>query len=218
MKTIALGQRIQLHIKTASGEIHLGSVVNDQQGDTISIMPPLRDGHYRRLNKLDDLRLTVHSEQGVLEWPAVFVGTRREKGVILSILKVTGKPKKVQRRDYCRLKVSFNAGISLLAENPPSTRTVKVMDISAGGLRMASKEKLPESARLNLSFSLPEQFSETIECQGTVVWSSDDEASNTCCYGVRFDEISESHADIIYKYIFRKQVEIRKTQKENEAG
>ena len=75
--------------------------------------------------------------------------------------------------------------------------SVPVADVSLGGVRMFSDEKIDVGKRLNLTVTLP--GGDLIECRGEVVWVSDMPKGSEAAYdlGISFVDIAPSDRETL---------------------
>jgi len=105
------------------------------------------------------------------------------------------KEKKQDRRKYPRV----NAPIYFTYSSVLS-RLVTPEDVSAGGVRMYSDEKIEVGRHLDLTITLPR--GRIIECRGEVVWIKELPADSEASYdiGIAFYDISRKDRTALASY------------------
>lgn len=123
--------------------------------------------------------------------------------------------KKVQMRSYVRLDVVLDVKLEFPGEGGKSGPVLATLtrDISAGGLRVAVPKPLNAGGKVKIVLPLP--GSATIEAVGEVIRSIPPEnLSDKHAAAIEFIDIKERARGEIVKFIFRKEVERRKKERE----
>ncbi len=148
---------------------------------------------------------------------AVFVlDTRRivpdAPATSLLILKQEGEWRRVQRRWDVRWRISLDGQVRVSAAGgDKKTLGITILDISAGGLLIQSKQRLVEGERVTVLFQLPGQPASTIETDAEVVRGVPvEESSGIFRTGLQFLALPERERERIVKFIFQTQARARR--------
>lgn len=110
-----------------------------------------------------------------------------------------------ERRSYVRLDISVDVKYKIIPKNEP-VMSGTTSDISAGGFRFFSKDKLEPGTKLNLEIVLPDQ-EKPVMAKGEVVWAEEfsilsENVTPVFETGVKFMGIAEKDRSNIGQYIF----------------
>lgn len=124
---------------------------------------------------------------------------------------------KVQMRNFVRLDIVLDIHLELIEEKPAAENPViatLTRDISAGGLRAVFTRPVIAGTKVKITLPLPDDAA-VIEAAGEIVRViPPDAVGDKQTVAIEFTNISEKTRGQIVKYIFRKQVERRKKEKE----
>lgn len=129
-------------------------------------------------------------------------------------LKVEGDVRRVQRRWNVRLSALIDLEEALLIDRD-AERPFKatILDISAGGVLLHTREPIQVGATLRLTFSLP-GLSKAIRARAEVVrlMQLDSEGWRYLRLGTRFLDLTKDQEDAIIKFAFREQMRRRRLE------
>ncbi|MBU2549674.1 MAG: PilZ domain-containing protein [Proteobacteria bacterium] len=91
-----------------------------------------------------------------------------------------------------------------------------VLDVSEHGLRMLTTGEIPEGTLVELGLTLPHQPHRTMDIAGQVIWLEEREREAGKAIGINFLDILPEDQDAIVHYIFQKQREEIRRQREQE--
>lgn len=123
--------------------------------------------------------------------------------------------KKVQMRSHVRLDIVLDVKLEFPGEGEGGSRVLATLtrDISAGGLRVAVNKPLGVGTKFKVILPLPEAA--TVEATGEVIRSiSPENPGDRHAAAIEYIDIKEKDRGEIVKFIFRKQVERRKKERE----
>ncbi len=124
--------------------------------------------------------------------------------------------KKVQMRSYVRLDVVLDVKLEFAGEGDGgSSHVISTLtrDISAGGTRVVVSKPLVPGKKVKITLSLPE--ADSVEAVGEVLRNIPPEnPGERHTAAIEFIDIKEKNRGKIVKYIFRKQIERRKKERE----
>ncbi len=142
------------------------------------------------------------------------------KPVPLLKVKKPEKLKKIQRRQFFRLEKKMPTKFRLLDDDCETelseTKGAYALDISGGGMKLATVEVIPISSYLELNFDLDieegsSSYTENIICLGKIVRSEkiDSDRVTIYHYGIKFESLPQYIQDIIIRFIFNEQRKLR---------
>ncbi len=127
--------------------------------------------------------------------------------------------KKVQMRSYVRLDIVLDVKLEFPGEGDGGdgggSRVISTLtrDISAGGIRVVVSKPLVLGKKVKIILPLPE--ADTVEAVGEVLRNIPPEnPGERHTAAIEFIDIKEKNRGKIVKYIFRKQIERRKKERE----
>ncbi len=218
MKGVEIGQKVELVQRRESGETVFQSSIADFGGGIVLLMPLVSKGVRQRLAAKGAYTLVITTRQGIFRVEVEFVGEKREQNGVFPAFRLTNQKQKIQRRNHCRLTKILqaslapdqNAGGQPKGEPWDQDQEVPfydltILDLSAGGLRISSKEELDRDSLYDISFSLPDEKHTQVQCKGAVVWHSWNETMKMHQYGIQFLVIQQGVQDRIFQYIFQQQ-------------
>jgi len=202
-----------------NGGINYKSSIQDINEVGISITIPMKEGKYLPLNKDEKVSIIYYGDKDVYQFEADVLG-RTIDVIPIIILSGPHNSRVIQRRNYVRVLILKNIefiGIDKeLAEKNISNiarvidrkqfKKASLLDLSGGGMRIKTEEKL----RLNDSLVIAIELVEDELTVKTRVVRCDLQPDNTNAYGLKFIELGEADRDKIIKYIFQIMREQRK--------
>ncbi|MBM3246442.1 MAG: PilZ domain-containing protein [Candidatus Omnitrophica bacterium] len=114
-----------------------------------------------------------------------------------------------ERRAFPRLACNAEVDYTIIsAPKQAANPTIQSKDISAGGIRIVTLEKLNPETMLDLKFWLPDSR-EAISAAGKVVWAEEFtvgnlKSSKACETGVEFISISEEDREKIKQFVIER--------------
>lgn len=119
---------------------------------------------------------------------------------------------RVQRRQHVRLAIILDVTIEYIDIKKNIITTV-TKDISAGGVQVVLEEPLPDDLEVTISLPLTEEMA--VETKGEIVRVVFPKSPRSLfTMAIKFNEIPEEEQEKITKYIFKKEVQRRKKDKE----
>lgn len=200
---LQVNQKIQV-ARLGEGDWY-ASVVQDITEREVHISLPRLRGNLLVLNPGDEVEVRFFDEHASFLFPARCVG-RRLESIPLYRLVPAGEARRIQQRQYVRLKCLLEVSYAQPPEGSrrPRFRRAYSLDISGGGMLLATEEELPVGQVLLLEFSLPlREGAKKMELKGRVVRSFRDEDSGKPRVALQFEEITRAQQDLIVRYIFQ---------------
>ena len=206
---LILGEKLHLYILTGERKRSpkmISQVMECPGDDTFIIAMPMLEGRLVPVQTDREIRLAYYRENGVYEFTERVVGRSGGKLPSLRVKALSG-PVKSQRREYYRLNTVLPVNIVIEPEGEEDApRVVKclTLDISAGGMRLASGRGMKKDSPLTCELKLP---GKVLTLKATVIRSTavyNEEYSYEI--GVQFVELDEKVRKEIIGYIFEQQI------------
>jgi c-di-GMP-binding flagellar brake protein YcgR len=187
------------------------SSVQDLSANYIAIAAPMMmGGVFLPLHKGDTFKVIYYvDDKELYEFDGIVVGVKFEERIRLVIIEYPKTYKQVQRREYVRVEVIHPIKYVRSVINEDLKQADKVldedkgknallMDISGGGLRLKTSEKMESGNLVTVDIDLLDRH---IRVRGKLMRIVKDEFDNYLC-GVCFIEINERLRDRIIQLIF----------------
>jgi c-di-GMP-binding flagellar brake protein YcgR len=219
-----INQNIEVGIKYGPLQGIYHSRIENVSEDTLEIAIPSKHGHLLQLPQEISFtcRLALHSSLYVFKTKIIRVEVKQH--VPTWVVEIPEDIEKIQRRSFIRIDIRLPVCLKIVDDEMPQTiqgqqytpqelqsKTwdVSTKDLSGSGARLISKFQLPEKLLVSLELTLPE-----IGKFFTVAQVIRSELSNPefglYWTGVNFIALSEVERDKVVRYIFKKQIELRK--------
>jgi len=198
-------QRVELHIDTSKGVLNLATHMEHvtDAGEFI-VAAPFYKGHlYPFLSKEHVELFTIVEGTGIISCDVVVERRLRNGDVVLLLLERISDIRRTQRRKHYRLPTLLEAEV-LMPERTDLTRIHAVSrDISAGGIRMVTPEKLFHKEHVRLRVDLNGQ---DVSLHSSVL-ESIEMNTNSLRFDTRlqFDDLNPNEERVIVGYIFEEQ-------------
>ncbi|NLZ48085.1 MAG: hypothetical protein GX895_04725 [Clostridiales bacterium] len=183
------------------------STIQNESDDTIAISLPVKDGLYITPQIGETLQLLYYSDTHVYKLDAVVIERIVDNTVSLIVLGEFKNIMRVQRRQFVRVSAALNmkfAKVSdkeIVDEKDIIQQTMHkgiLLDISGGGFRLGTSEKLNLKERIEADLPLE---NDRVKVLGEVV-RVEMQQDNIDYYGIRFVDIDERTRDKIIQFIF----------------
>lgn len=209
---IALNLGEKLHLYVLAGDRKrspaMVSQVMECLGDDIFIIAmPMLEGRLVPIQTKKEIRLAYYRDNGVYEFTAKVLG--RSGGKLPSLrIKALSEAVKSQRREYYRLNMVLPVDIVIVPKGEEEPQLVKclTLDISAGGMRVASGRSIKKDSRLTCEMELS---GKAFKIKARVIRSTavyNEEYSYEI--GIQFEELDEKVRKEIIGYIFEQQIKM----------
>lgn len=170
----------------------------------------------------EDLMTIFYRQNGLYMFTARMLGYVQQGNLRYMRLRAISEPVKRQRRGEYRLDMNMPVDVVIHGRNTPGTSAAaaavlpeddvylqtKTLDISAGGIFVASPDAYPIGTQLEIELPLDDEL--FIEASGEVVrcvWPN--MRAEPYKLGVKFTEISEKTQQALRKYLLAVQIAIR---------
>ncbi|MFZ5752964.1 MAG: flagellar brake protein [Bacillota bacterium] len=212
-KVLKVNQLIQIEVRDETGETERYPSRVENIGETeIIVVAPIRDRVTIPVCVDTTLNIILWDNSAAYNFTTKVIN-RSNSRIPLLHLAIPGKINKIQQRDFVRVPVSLEAVVSFVHHHF-GYQEIKCVtrDISGGGVMLifTKSPKLVKGNEVDIAFTLE---NEEIRARGKVAWLSlETDASGIQRYfvGIKFTCISEKARGRIIKYVFQRQIELRK--------
>ncbi len=110
----------------------------------------------------------------------------------------------IQKREYFRVDADLSVSYWVIDEDNPSAKSVQLpVNISGGGLRLPTEEKIKEGTRLGLEVVIDSPQPAVVECVGEVVGNYNVNGEHQVA--LKFTDIDDEGQDAIVAYCLAEQ-------------
>ncbi|MCD5405063.1 MAG: PilZ domain-containing protein [Desulfotomaculum sp.] len=210
-----INQRISIvRLSSIEGPEYFSNIQNIEKG-IIYITIPYNEKEPLVLMRGEGIRVKYISEGAIYVFDSEFLGKHKESDTLL-LYKIKepddDKIKRIQLRHFVRVPVIMD--VKYKKNDADWVKTV-MLDISGGGIKMATKEKIEPGKLLDLHFKIPakkEMVDVNVKAEVVRCNLVDDE-TKLFYAGLKFLDLNQGMEDMICSFVFRKQIEqIRKRQ------
>lgn len=218
-KALALGDKVEIsRLKFNTNETYKNekvyiSIIQDINNDEIIISAPVENGKIIPLEVGAAYILSIYTKGGLYKCKSSVKNRYKNKDLHFITMEVQSAMVKSQRRQYFRLECILSILFADIKED--SWNEGIIVDISGGGLRFTSKNKMDTNSTLKCKIELNiNNKVNIIELKGNVILS-DIVDFETMKYETRimFDDISNEDREKIIKFIFEEERKRRKRKK-----
>lgn len=205
-KWLHIQQKIDI-MQLPDGE-YFQSLIQELDGETISVTLPYRQGKYLLLRNGEMVRVEFAVSDAIYGFQSKVLGRKKSNYVPLVLLSRPALFTRRQRRSFVRFPVTLPVDFCLLdgsSSIPKSSqeKTGKLVDLSGGGMQVYTTGRVRSGEHLLLRLKLDDGHPQEIVLSGKVCWVTEDEWRRSVRFGVCFDGISETARERIISYIFR---------------
>lgn len=207
----AISLAISLEFEEGEGNQFVLSRVEDVRDDRLWVAMPMRAGMFLPLPL--DTRVVVHikREDASYALHTRVVGRRLQPTPMLELL-ATSDVQRQQRRQYVRLQIVLvPTYAAIVSEDGTETRlAATIINISAGGVLLRSRQPLAVGQRVRLAVELPAPGG-AISATANILRVETRRADRGHFYeaGCAFADLTDRDRDLITKFIFRFQTRQR---------
>jgi len=210
---LKVNQRVYIEILDNKGEVQrYSSRVENMSEDRVVLASPIKhrtpvfvpSGNYVTVIFTDNLCVYSFRSKVIANY---------NQRIPFMVVKTPDKLEKIQQREYVRVPINLNVLLSYTDEDD-QTREIwcKSRDLSGGGLMLVNSKpfKLSKGDEVNLTFHLE---GETISVKGEIMrvyHELDISGIERHILGVKFKELSEKDRQKIIKFVYQRQIELRR--------
>jgi len=201
------GLAVDLHVSEGDYQGNYKTHIDEVGKTRLSVYAPHQDGTVIPLQAGSTVEITFWDEVASYTFKSVII-QRIAVPVQVFVLKMPDSIKRVQRRNYVRVPASFPVSYQVVEKTGLGDMKEGIMlDLSGGGMRFQTKEKLDKGSILYAYLELP--FG-TLGTPGRVCRSEPIENTKYFSVSVDFYQITEKDRDRIIKCVFDIQRDLRK--------
>lgn len=197
---IKVGQKIEIIF---NDKVYKTKIENITDDINYTIGTPIVHNSYVYIPLNEIIKIRSVMKDCIYQFEAKVTHKETNKVNLITVTQV-GPMERIQRREDFRLETLISATFTKQSDNEPHECVIK--DISGGGVKLTTQERLDISDRINLSFSLDGIGNFNI---GGVVVRTNNEGSNYDV-GISFKDLDASDREKIVRYIFQEQRKIIK--------
>jgi len=208
------GEKIEIEIEEDScTNQYLSKVEEVIDDNTFVIAKPMGEDYYTYLSLGQVIRVIYSRKDALYYFDAEVIERLKSQENISAKLTIISDKYKLQRRNYYRLEIMVP--VTLVFEIKQQENTIKTIkkidtvDISGGGIKILSDNKMDMDTELDLLLSIPDIEYEPVK--GRVIRSILVEGENPMYESaIEFIDIDPKVRQSIIRYIFSKQRELIK--------
>ncbi|MDD2480768.1 MAG: PilZ domain-containing protein [Lutispora sp.] len=208
-KFINIGDKLQLKaIDKRNNNLYVSQISDIHDDNIIEILFPIYKNKIVYFLKGERLELILCKQDAIFE--LLTMVEEKTLGNIPTLrLKVISELKRIQRRNFYRLKIVKPIKYRIIDILDNSEETTKyhegiLLDVSEGGIMFYSKKEMEIKDLLELEIKL--DTNSKMMLKGIIVRKQyNTEKSFLYEYGVRFEDISKADKEILTKFIFQEQ-------------
>lgn len=106
-----------------------------------------------------------------------------------------------EKRRFIRFEIALKANY-IVQKEKKIEKTGITKDVSAGGMRLLTEEKLETGSRLEFKIFIPEALN-PVHLNGVVLWSRERTSGNTPSYGagIEFGQVEEDNKNTFLRFL-----------------
>lgn len=200
-----LNLKVNSRIEVVVDEKIYKALIIDIEDDNIKINIPVRNDEYLMLYKDDTIEINSYLDDGkCFNYYCDVISKGKDNNVIYYKLTLPYDVRRIQRRNFFRVnlleEVTYK-NITNKTEKEIEELPYKsgiMIDISGGGLKVKTKEKLEDNDVIVIKITLT---GIEVKLKGQIV-RMEESIDNKFLYGIKFLDITESESDTIIKELF----------------
>lgn len=206
-----IGDNIEIEVDKGNSFLNMKSnvvkVINDRM---IAVSTPIHNGKIYPISIGSNINIVFSKDsKGIFYFIGEVMERKKEDNIRFLIVKKNSDIRHFQRRDFYRLNILLNIDIHVI-ENGEYIKTIPSIskDVSGGGIRIITKEKLEKHTTVKCSMILD---AELIEPIGEIIRCNPvPESILKYDIGISFTAIDESTRSKIISFVFKNQRKIIK--------
>jgi len=211
--TLKLNQLVHIEILDHKGEgQRYSSRVENLTVDRIALASPLRKRIPVFVPTGNFVTVFFSDNMTVFSFRSRVVANVPERLSML-ILEAPDTLEKIQKREYVRVPINLNALFSFKNEEDEIKEVwLKTRDLSGGGLMLVSNKAIAinKGAKVSLTFQLESENISTNAELMRIFMELDISGIERQILGVKFLNLSEKNRQTIIKFLFQRQIDLRK--------
>lgn len=234
-KILKVGDKIELEkigptsfSMDSSQKVILGSQIYDILDDeTLSIAMPIVEGRVIPLSVGSRYEACFYASKGLYQTRLIVKERKKQEGLFILIVEVQSELKKFQRRQYFRLSCTMDMQYKILTEEEVANfqggqeeiimdtgfHDGVALDISGGGIRFTSEEKLENDNMVLVSLEIPLDKQSIYLMMGKVISSGlIPNKSGLYEHRVEYQELDKKIRENLIHFIFEEERRQRKKE------
>lgn len=213
VKKLKIGMKAEIYISNEENMKNYATQVEDIIGDIIILGAPLEKGRIVSVAEGTEIKVGFVESETVFCFKARVLRLIRKKLPLL-LVKKEGQVKKIQRRDFYRLRTLIPIKYKLIGNDASDNMAEDIFDgivkdISGGGILMLTEKKLKENDVILIQLKLRDYGKHQIK--GRVVRiNTMNSTADKIEVGIMFEELDDKTRDNIIAFIFKEQRLLRK--------
>jgi len=210
---LKIGQLVHIELTDEDGNIcRFPSRIENITDEEITFASPVRNRAPIFIKTGTEVNIWFWDHVAIYTFAAVPV-RHSSDGVALFSIRNPEKIDRVQNRDFVRVQTNIDVDIRITTEDDNEVLVkCKTRDLSGGGMMLVLTKHyvLKKDAEVYLEFDLD---GDRIQSMGLVIWNDwelDSEGVERNILGVKFTTLTESNRQNIVKYVYKKQIELRR--------
>lgn len=209
LKTLTIGKKITIRRKLGQGQ-SFGSAIQNLRKNVIYITQPYLRATPLTLMHNEPIEVSFVTDSGAYIFDSVYLGAHQETEV-LRLYKISMPAeeniKNIQQRNFVRIPLMLDIGYLMLGSKE-SHRGVAV-DLSAGGMKLATNCKLPADKVMELSFEIIDRKQPLmVRVKARIIRSELIYKENNIYHsGLQFLEVSQVLEQKLACFVLQKQIE-----------
>lgn len=209
METLEIGRKIALRRKMDGDRMFYATIQNIEQ-NAIYITQPYSGETPLILMRNEQVEVRYVTENGAFLFSSVYLGMHQETEV-LRLYKISmpaaNDVKRVQLRNFVRIPLMID--VEYFLPNSEEMYRGTTVDLSAGGMKLATTGKLPVDKKVNLFFRITKKKQPyDVQLQARVVRTElIDQQVNLYHSGLHFLDVNRVLEDTMVSFIFEKEME-----------
>jgi len=201
------GAHVDLEVSDGVYDGKYRSRIEEINGDLLTVGAPIDANQVVPLRLNTEVTVVLWDETAAYEIKTRLV-KRLSQPILLFVLKYTGSYRRVQRRNYVRVPAFYDVIYRVVnGEELGEDRKATMLDLSGGGMRFQTEEKLEKDTVISADLILPKH---QITTRAIVRRVFGIEETGLYSTSVEFIDISERDRDRIIGCVFDIQREMRK--------
>lgn len=204
---IKINQKIYIELVNKDTREYLPSRIEEINARFFAIAMPMRKGALLPLQPGERVHIRFIHKTSCYGFTSIVAGRKRDPIPLLII----GRPEKVtaaeQRRSHVRVTATLPLRIYILEDNSARSMEASTVNLSAGGILLASETLLEVGREMVVELKLPDR--EPVVCKAKAVRTYMENAQDGVRgrMAVQFENIEEKMRDHIARFVFTKQRE-----------
>ncbi len=156
-------------------------------------------------------RISAVDKQSLYVFYGTVLGNKEEENIPITIFNIRGKIRRVQRRRFLRLPFVSQGTLRIFGAKEDISFVS--LDVSAGGMKIATKTKLEVGMLVNIDFKF-EKGLELKKQEAKILREVKSESKNLHTYGIAFFNMPFSTQDRIMKFTFKLELKLKGGRKD----